>query len=84
MARGDCRLPACSLLAVVVVVAPGWPPGKAVEAVLGRVGESRWLDEDVVRNPDGQNPHYSRPVYEYADGGVGDGWRSEPVETMYV
>jgi galactonate dehydratase len=31
------------------------------------------VDEDVVRELDGQDLDYSRPVYEYADGGVGDG-----------
>jgi len=31
------------------------------------------VDEAAVRDLDGANLHYSRPIYEYADGGVGDG-----------
>jgi galactonate dehydratase len=31
------------------------------------------IDEETVRELDGENLDYSRPVYEYADGGVGDG-----------
>ena len=31
------------------------------------------VDEDVVRRLHGEDLEYSRPVYEYADGGVGDG-----------
>jgi galactonate dehydratase len=31
------------------------------------------IDEDAVRERHGENLDYSRPIYEYADGGVGDG-----------
>ena len=31
------------------------------------------IDEEAVREDNGENLDYRRPVYEYADGGVGDG-----------